>query len=438
MRTKIVILLILISAALRAQTISNLDSLELSEGGINPRSIRIGQTGYFACIYYVTGNMVLHTFSVDLSDGSIGSVVDTQTLTSEMHEYQPALCQVESSEYYAVAWRDGNDDGWVATIEIDTTNGNIVTTTQKTDSLKFEADNSMAQPSIYHAGGHHYLIVYVKSTGTGAGELQGPVWAKTVQIDDADGSITQSVTDALQLTSDDGRFPIACSVGNDYWAAADQPGDIWTFTVNSSTGAISNSVSDTESFRSDGASPGKPEMVHAGSGDKFLIAYEYKTSDPHTVKLKTFTINSSTGDISSKIDSVTVSADGEDPGLCRVSDSDYYAVNYNEESDGGKNGVVKTYTVNGTTGDIGSSAEDSYEYDSDYCNDPVIFQAGDTPAYLVTYMDTGSDPWVRTLQITGGSAEYESGATGYGSKVYSIVPKAVNGVHSIKAINGVR
>jgi hypothetical protein len=166
-----------------------------------------------------------------------------------------------------------------------------------------------------------------------------------------------------------------------------------TVTANATGGGISaGDISDMpiDTLEYDTSNGYETSIVHV-SGDIYAIAYRGSGSDGF---LKTISINASGQIGSSAIDTLEYdTSSGYEPSMIHVY-GDIYAIAYRGS---GNDGFLKTISIN-AGGQIGSSAIDTLEYDtSNGYESSIIYVSGDI--YTIAYRGSGSDGFLKTISI---------------------------------------
>jgi hypothetical protein len=281
----------------------------------------------YAIVYRDATTVTVFTVNVDDANGDItNTAIDTQLLSYSGYE-----CNIVhvNDNIYAVAYRDPSTDGWIETINIDSsgiigdvvidsiefngtdayfpkmtmidyntvvivyqgtgTDGYLRTynisstgdiTNIRADEWEFDGANG-GTPNIIHINGNMYAIAYEDSSGDGQ--------IKTLTIADT-GTITKSWIDTLEFdTADAGYqslFHVASNVYGVSYQGTDADGFLCTMTIDND-GTISNSKIDSLEF--DTFDDVWYAPVIPVSGDYFLIVYESTGNDgvSHIVEINT-------------------------------------------------------------------------------------------------------------------------------------------------------
>jgi len=178
-------------------------------------------------------------------------------------------------------------------------------------------------------------------------------------------------------------------------------GWIKTVTINDSTGATAltgHSLKFDTGFMDWSDVGYGPYMIHV-SGNVYVITYISDSDEfDRFIRIKTVTINDSTGAIALTGHSLNLDPNGSShlrSPIIHVS-GDVYAIAY---SGSGNDGWIKTVTINGSTGAIALTGQ-SLEFDTSYGIDiNIIHISGDV--YAIAYCGSGSDGWIKTVTISG-------------------------------------
>jgi len=192
-------------------TNSLIDSLEFDPADGQEVDIIHISGDIYAIAYMGTGSDGwLCTMSID-SSGNIGNAIIDSFEFDPTRGGEADIIHI-AGDVYAIAYRGPGSDGWLATVEIDSS-GNI--TNSVTDSYEWNTSDGW-EPNMAHVAGNFYAIAYRQ----GASNLG---YLITVEIDN-DGQITHSIIDSLQFEATYGFRPKLILVsgipGNVYARAA--------------------------------------------------------------------------------------------------------------------------------------------------------------------------------------------------------------------------
>ncbi len=347
-------------------------------------------TGNAPDIVHVSGDVYAIAYQSGGSDGwlatveidSTGQITDPVIDSWEFTGATGVTPDIEhvSGDIYAIAYQGGGSDGFIDTVEIGT-DGTI--TTSIIDSLEYDTGRGVT-PSLVHVSGDYYAIAY-SGPGTDG-------WVATVEIDTL-GAITNSVVDTLEFDTADCVTPYMMHISGDYYAIVytGTAADGFLVTVEIDTaGLISNTVTDSWEFD---ATEGNAPHINLVSGDIYSIVYDGSGGDGTLVTLDISTTGVITQTI---IDSfVFIAADGNTPVIEPIQ-GDYFAIVY---SGAGADGFVITVEID-TAGTITNSVLDTLEYDATRGVAPMIF-ALNSDYHGAVYSGGGSDGFVTTWQYVG-------------------------------------
>ena len=357
---------------------SVIDTLEYdTENGETPSIVSIGGEIYGIAYQGAGDDGFVVTVEID-SSGNI-----TKTILGEL-EYDTANGETPDSVHvngsiYAVAYEGAGSDGFVATVDI-AAGGSIAGST--IDVLEFDTSQGL-YPDIEHVSGDVYLIAYAGPGNDG--------FLVTVDIDGA-GSIENSVIDEYEYDTSAGLSPDITHISGDVYAVAYRGGGndgfVRTFNVSTSGTITSSAIDSLEYNTSDGR---HPSMTHV-SGDIYAIAYRSSGSDGF---LTTIDIDSAGNIENSVIETWEFdTSNGERPHIVPIS-GDIYAIAYQGAGD---DGFLITVDID-NTGDITASAIDTFEFDTTFTYTPRIMPiSGDV--YAIAYEGNGSDGFLITLEIS--------------------------------------
>ncbi|KKN72611.1 hypothetical protein LCGC14_0408530 [marine sediment metagenome] len=342
----------------------------------------------FAIAYTGPGGGWLCTVTID-SDGEIGdTVVDTLEFDAS-RAATPTIVKV-SGNIYAIAYDGVDSDGWVCTVDIDSS-GNIGDTV--VDSHEFEAGEGH-YPFIIHISGTVFVIAYHDANRDG--------WLKTLNIN-ADGTIDASPEiESLEFDTTEGAMPRIILVSGNIYAIAYQGiatlptrrGIVATVSITNA-GAIGDTVIDSLIFEAGGANGLRTSIAHL-SGSIFVIACCIATSS--TGKIYTVDIDGVGTIGNSVLGTLTYDTVSRVPSLIKRA-ANLFAVAYQGVD---FDGWLKTFQVSpdGTISAVLASAE----FDNADCNDPVVInRPGSLRVYAIAYSGPQSDGFLKTFVIASGT-----------------------------------
>ncbi len=384
---------------------------------------------YYAIVYRgVDNDGYLQTVNI-ASDGTILGMVEELEYDISSG-YEPILKHV-SGDIYAIIYSGSGNDGWIKTIEITSTNGDIK---EVQDSFEFE-EYTCRYPSVLHVSGDVYAISYYHSyeqgklvtlkirsdgevskwleysayaneqtmicvsetngiyaiayRGNTSGEDDG--YLKTIQVYDDEGFLNKTVIDTLEFDTSYCFEPKLFHISGDIFAIAyrgtDDDGYITTVEIVSD-GSITDAIVDTYEF--DSSACFYPDMLYV-SGITYAIAYRGSGNDPYVT---TINITNSGTITKSVVSSSNFDTEGYWVRILHI-DDDVYAITYSGPGNDGWLRTIQIYS-NGTTN---SNDIDSLEFDTDYgyyanmvhiCNQ----------TYAIFYGGSGTDGEIITLNIT--------------------------------------
>jgi hypothetical protein len=330
----------------------------------------------------LNGMTVSVTVTANATGGGIsaGDISDTPIGTLEFdtaNGYEPCIIHV-SGNVYVIAYRGSGSDGFLKTVSIDA-GGQIGSSA--IDTLEYDTSNGY-EPSIIHVSGNVYAIVYRGSGSEG--------FLKTISID-AGGQIGSSAIDTLEYDTSNGYEPSIINVSGNIYAIAyrgsGSDGFLKTISINAA-GQIGSSPIDTLEY--DTSNGYEPSIIHI-SGNVYAIVYRGSGSDGF---LKTVSIDAGGQIGSSAIDTLEYdTSSGYEPSIIHVS-GNVYAIVYRGS---GSDGFLKTISID-DSGQIGSSAIDTLEYDTSSGYEPSIIHVSGN-VYAIAYRGSGSDGFLKTISI---------------------------------------
>ena len=366
-----------------------IDSLEFETVKGQFPSIALVSGDIYAIAYQGNGDDGwLATLSI-ASDGDIGAAVIDTLEFDTAQGLSPRIIHV-SGDIFAISYGGNGDDGWLVTVEIDSSG--MITDTL-VDSLEYDTTQSLVS-DIVHVSGDHYAIAYMGNGDDG--------WLVTVEIA-SDGQITDTVIDSLEFDTDQGLSPRIIHVSGDIFAISygGNGDDGWLVTVEiDSSGMITDTVVDSLEFDTTQFISG--DIVHF-SGDYFTIAYEGPGNDGWLVTVE---INGNGMITDTVVDSLEFdTTSGKYPNLVAISGS-AVAIAY---SGNGDDGWLKTVEIE-NNGQIAAAVKDSLEFDTvKSVYGDIIHISGDI--FAIPYQGDGDDGWITTIDMTtGGIIAGKSGA----------------------------
>jgi|GEM_PF-1389547 len=338
------------------------------------------------------------------SQGVISSLGSTETFDAVAGK-DPDIIHI-SGDIFAIAYQGVGSDGFIKTIEVDSS-GTFVSTS--TDSFEYDTSKGVG-PDIINISGNVYAIAYQGNGNDG--------FIKTITIDTS-GNITASAIDTLEFDTIQGKNVSFINISGDVYAVAykgaDNDGFIKTVEIDTS-GNITNTIIDTLEF--DTGDTKFPELINI-SGNVYAVAYQSTGNDGF---VKTITIDTSGNITNTIIDTLEFDASsGKEPQIRRVSGNVYMFV-YGGVGD---DGFVKTITID-TSGNITATAIDTLEYDTSRGRQPFVIPiVGDIFASI--YQGNGNDGFIKTFDIdSSGAIENSVVATLEFDTLFAAFPKIIN------------
>jgi hypothetical protein len=329
-----------------------IDTLEFDNNDCYEPVITHVSGDYYAIVYLGPNNRgYLKTVSITAA-GAIGNSVRSSYTFDSNACYEPDITHA-SGTYYAVAYRNSSNTGYVKTISIST--AGLITKSIRS-SLTFDT-SGVYEPDIVFISGTFYAIAYRGSGNLGT--------LKTISIGST-GIIGTAVVSSYTFNSYSCYYPRIIQVSGSVYAisytgASPANGDWWggiLTTVNiAANGAITKSIIDEIVFDAD---DGDYSDLLYMSGDIFTIVY---TGRGTAGKMETISIAANGIITDAIIDKLVFDSNqGFYPHIIAI-DSDTCAVVYTGSS--GWVGILKTIGLNSDTG----SATASYQ---------IISTAGNT------------------------------------------------------------
>lgn len=410
----------------------NFVTLEISTAGIITKSVQdsmhFGDTYSFEQeILHISGDVYAIVYrgpsndgyvtTIDIStSGDIDSGVVKDVLEFDTSNgYNPEIINV-SGDIYAIAYRGVGNDGFLVTVEIDTS-GNI--TDSVIDSFEFSTADANF-PSLVNVSGDIYAIIYTGADNDG--------YIATVDIA-TDGTIAGSVVDVYEFDTVQGLYPELFNISGSVFGLTYQGSgsDGFLSTINiANDGTITNSLIDTLEF--DTTLMYYSDVINI-SGDIYSVIYYGSGNDGYIVTIE---IDSSGNITSPVIDSWELNtSQAITPKMINVTGTLYAAV-----YDGpGADGFVDTFAIS-NGGTIDKTIIDSFEFDEVNADAPDIIPVSGN-VYAIAYAGTATAR-INTITISGTGAISDShvdqGMYGYGQFTYDEYPSIAKVSDGIVAV----
>ena len=340
-------------------------------------------------IIHISSDVYAIAYAGDGDDGFLktveittdGQITDTaiDTLEFDTDNGKTPNIIYTNDDIYAISYSGKDDDGFLKTVEIDTSG--LITDTV-IDTLEFDTDNGKT-PKIIHTNDDICAISYSGKDDDG--------FLKTVEIDTS-GLITDTVIDTLEFDTDNGKTPNIITISNNIYVTAysgkDDDGFLKTIEI-ANNGQINDTVIDTLEFDTDN---GKTPNIILVSNDIYTIVYSGKDDDGF---LKTVDIDTYGKIKVTLIDLLEFDTDnGKTPNIIHIS-NDVYAIAYSGKDDDGFLKTIKIFN----NGSINNIIIDILEFDSDKCKNPDIIHIF-ANVYAITYSGMDDDGILKTVGIT--------------------------------------
>jgi hypothetical protein len=185
-------------------------------------------------------------------DGATGSGLD------------PDIIHLVSGNYYAVAYRDQNNLGYLKTMSIDPGTGVV---TAGPAAVRYDAtSNSALEPEVISTSGNVYAVAYRNATNNSG-------YLKTMTINPATGTVTDTGFGAVQFDTSAGYTPSFTPVAGSVYAIAyrgvSSHGVVKTFEILTG-GQITPAAIDSLEF--DTSAGYEPWLINVGSS-MYAVAY---------------------------------------------------------------------------------------------------------------------------------------------------------------------
>jgi len=374
----------------------------------------------------------VYSIETNLTTGDIVGLVDSLRIKiSTWYFASNAVCQVIDTDYFVCTLSDTiTEYGWAYSFDIDSTDGTFGSVI---DSCKFETQSVESSTVISIGSGDYVLIANGDKEGT------WNHWVRTVSVNTATGDLGSMSTDSLALLSADSEDILTKGLGQVnnsgyYWSVSMASRDVtlWTFTVNSSTGAIGNAATDVLEINHDYTDYIAADWLPTSDHLAVVYVRTNSTSDDATLDsifVDTIPIDPADGSIGAitshafirLIDHKTILTIFQTSVDSLIIISGRYSV-----ADGAYLGFKQVLQVNASTGVIENSNlgvvgnNPRYSYDMEQLSATI-------------FMDSQTISWIYTFSI-GLSAPSE----GWSNYVNGIVPGYMNGLikANIASING--
>jgi hypothetical protein len=245
---------------------SVVDTLEYdTSDGYEPSLVYVTDSVYAIAFRGPSSDGFIKTVTIDSSGNISNAIVDSLEYDTS-DGYEPSLLQLSSS-VYAVAYRGASSDGFVKTFTIDSS-GNI--SNSVVDNLEFDTADG-TKPSLVYVTGSVYAIAYTSVNNDG--------FVVTVTIDSSTGDIGNTVVDSLEFDTSNGEDCSLVRVTTSVYAIAYQgaSGDGFVSTLSiSSSGDISSAVIDSYEFNT---ADGEQLHLVAVGNNTYTVGYTGTGSD---------------------------------------------------------------------------------------------------------------------------------------------------------------
>ena len=291
--------------------------------------------------------------------------------------YEPEMAYI-ANDYYAIAYRGVDDDGFLKIVEI---YSDGIINKSVIDSYEFETYDCY-KPTIHYYTGDIFIIAYTRDN---EGILITVKMPSNGDISSASPIIHKSRYTLFIFIE-----PDIIHVNGEIYAVAcrglESDGYIRTFQISDS-GIINDNVIDCLEF--DYYDGYQPKIIHISNN---IYAIVYRGTSNHGF-VKTVQIEN-TGEIVGVKDTLEYDASaGYDPDIIHVG-ADYYAIAYRGS---GNDGFVTTVQIL-PSGDIDNCVKDTLEFDTSYCFEPDMIHINGA-IFAIAYRGPGDDGFIKTLQI---------------------------------------
>ncbi len=299
-------------------------SYTFNDPGKDPRIIHVAGNTY--AIVYTNGPDQGWLQTIDINSTGTSITLRTQVQVDTTGKDLDILRLPTSSDIFALAYQGPGNDGIVKTYRI---SADGLTITPRAVSI-FEPGTLRRARIINVAGTNYYAIAYGEDAQV-----------RTVSITPDGSTITNAGFRSFEAA---GVFPDIIRVGTSgntyaiFYRGSSSRGKMRTFSINTSTGAIGGALNSLDTFDSGNLKDGSLDAISLGANNKYAVAYEISGG---TGTIKVFTIDPSGNPIS--IDETFGFGSGNGstpmtPVMVPVGGS-YVAVLY---SDTGSDGIVKS------------------------------------------------------------------------------------------------
>jgi hypothetical protein len=286
-------------------------------------------------------------------------------------------------------------------------------------------ENTGIYPDMLRVGtSQYYLITYTGPASTG--------WLNTTRVWDDNGTIKQTPVDSLEyeLTWAGGYTQSLCHVSGDIYAVAycDNANKvrIKTFSVNSTNGDIGSLIG---GVRLNSQNMSQHQRMIKVSGKMYAMVYNNRTSSRGW--METFYISDSGAYAVTRNDTICFDTTPVSYVNVESIDNNTIAIVYQGQSNHGR---LVTYNIS-SSGDITNTRADYWEFDAVCGVEPSIMHISDN-VYAIAYSDTNSDLQVKTVTIASTGMITKSwidtltadAGTAYYPTLFKVNEKSVYGV----------
>ena len=343
----------------------------------NPSVVNVSGTIYAVAYRGEDGDGFVKTFSID-SDGIIGAVIDT--LEFETTDcWGPVILNVSGNIFAVVYQESVTNDGWVATMEIDSS-GNIGAAIIDSAEFTTQCDQD---PAFINISGTIFAMAYSGSGNDG--------FLTTISIA-TDGTIG-AVIDNLEFDTAFGADCELIKISGDIYAVVYRGNtyDIVTVEIDSS-GNITNTIVDGARTTGNDMSFLRSSVVHV-SGTTYAIVSSNGDNDG---ELMTVTITDAGTITVAAIDLLEFeTTDCRTPHIIKLG-GNIFAIAYRYAVD--NDGFMVTVRID-ISGSIDDAVLDSKEFDTSQGGTPWLFQPS-SGIIAVAYGGPSTDGFVKTFGVT--------------------------------------
>ena len=343
-------------------------------------------------------------FTVNTSTWAVTTAAASKLFSTDVGTYN--TCYQIDSNHFINFWRGVSSDGFVQTFTVNTSTWAVTTAAAV---LEFDTQNYI-YGSVAKIDTNHFILFYLGSTATQDNHAQ------TFTVNTTTWAVTTAAarflfdTDVGTLNS---CFQIDANHFINFWQGVAADGFVQTFTVDTTTWAVTTAAAPLE-FDTQQGSYHSCYQIDSNHFIDFWLGGAATTDG----FVQTFTVNTTTWDVTTAAASLQFETDTGSYNSCRQIDANHFI---NFWTGPGADGFTQVFTVNTTTWAVTTAAA-SLEFDTQSCVYNSCFQI-DANHFINFWQGFDTDGFVQvfTVELPASSAI-----------------KSINGLAkaSVKSING--